>query len=34
VQESRFINLVSFTREKKEKEKERREKFEMPSVLD
>jgi hypothetical protein len=32
VQESRLINLVSLTREKKEKE--RRENFEMPSVLD
>jgi hypothetical protein len=35
VQKSRLINLVSFTRErKKKKEKERRGKFEMPSVLD
>jgi hypothetical protein len=35
VQESRLINLVSFTREKKKKkEKERRGKCEMPSVLD
>jgi hypothetical protein len=35
VQESRLINLVSLTREKrKEKKKEKRGKFEMPSVLD
>jgi hypothetical protein len=35
MQESRLINLVSLTREKKEKErKKRRGKFEMSSVLD
>jgi hypothetical protein len=35
VQESRLINLVSFIGEKKKKkEKERRGKFKMPSILD
>jgi hypothetical protein len=34
MQESRLINLVSLMREKKEKEKKTRGKFEMSSVLD
>jgi hypothetical protein len=32
VQENRLINLVSLTREKKKRKKEKRGKFEMPSV--
>jgi hypothetical protein len=34
VQESRLINLVSLTREKRKEKKEKRGNFEMPLVLD